>query len=138
MIYPGINSNRHAYRLFTIIFSSYKEPLGLCNNNNYVDCQPITRKIGTYQTGRFVIPSVRDNNYIIIIFDLESNSIFADPTPNRTKQYIKNSYVNILKILKNIGLKLQLYRLENEASYTLQEFITEQHTAYKLTTTCLN
>ena len=51
----------------------------------------------------------------------------------RTKQYFKNVYANILKILKNRGLKTQFQILENEASGILKEFITEKHIDYQST-----
>ena len=80
----------------------------------------ITGKIGTDQTGRFVVPSVSINNYLLILFGININYIFAKPIPNRTKHSIKNAYAKILKILKNIGLKPQLHRSENEASDILK------------------
>ena len=100
--------------------ASCKETPGLCNHHSYVDCQYNTGKIGTDQTGLFVVSSVSGNNYLLILFYLDINSIFAKPILNRTKHSIKNDYVNILKILKKRGIKPQLNRLDNEASDILK------------------
>ena len=97
----------------SLFLSSYKETPVFCTHHTYVDCQSITGKIGTDKTGRLVVPSVSGNNYLLILFDFDSNSIFSKTIPNRTKHSIKNSYTNILKILTNRGLKPQLHRLEN-------------------------
>ena len=114
-------------------FSSYKETPGLSTHHTYADYQSITDKIGTDQTGRFFVPSISRKNYFLIIFDFDRNYIFAELLTNCTKHSIKNAYANILKILKNRGIKPQLHRLENEASDILKEFITEQHVDYQLT-----
>ena len=91
-------------------FSPYKETPGLRNHHTYVDYLSITGKIGTDQTGQFIVPSVRGNNYLLIVFHLDSNSIFSELIPNCTKYSNKISYANILKILKSRELKPQLYR----------------------------
>ena len=80
--------------------STYKETQGLCTHHSYVDCQYITGEIGTDKIGRFVVPSVSSNNYLLILFDLDINSIFAKPILNRTKHSIKKAYANIFNILK--------------------------------------
>ena len=65
---------------------------------------------------RGLVPSVSGNNYLLILFYIDRNSIFSKLILNRTKHSIKNSYANILKILKNRGLKPQFHILKNEAS----------------------
>ena len=115
-LYYVISSNNTVTDTFTPylsqFFPSYKETPGFRTRHTYVDCQPITGKIGTDKTGRFFVPSVSANNYLVILFDFESNSIFSKLIPNRTKHSIKNAYANILRILKNKGLKPQWHRLE--------------------------
>ena len=101
-------------------FSSYKETPGLHTHYTYVDCRSITGKISTDQKVWFVIPSVSGKNYLLIIFYIYINSIFAKPIPNRNEHSIKNAYAKILNILKNRRLKPQLRRLDNEASDILK------------------
>ena len=80
--------------------SSYKEIPGLHTHHTYVDCQSITGKIGTDQKSRFAVPSFSGNNYLLILFDFDNNSIFSKPIPNRTKHSSKNAHANILKYLQ--------------------------------------
>ena len=58
----------------------------MCTHHTYVDFQSITRKIGTYQTGQFVVPSVSGNNYLLILFDFDSSYIF----PNQYQTALNN------------------------------------------------
>ena len=101
-------------------FSSYKETTGLWTFHSYFDCQYITGKIGTDQKGQFVVPSFSGNNYLLVLFDLDINSIFFKQILNCTKPSIKNAYANILNILKNRRIKPQLHRLDNESSDILK------------------
>ena len=94
--------------------------------------------MGTDKTCQLVVPSTSGNNYLLILFDLDINFIFAKTIPNRNKHYIKNSNANILKIHKNRGLKPQFHRLDKKASYIFKESTTEQHIGYKLTPAGIN
>ena len=108
---------------FPSFFPSYKETPGLRNHHTYVDCQPIPSKKVTGKTVRFFVPSVSGKNYHFILFNVDSSFIFAEPMPIHTKKSIKNYYDNILKKIKNRGLKLQLHILDNEDSDIAKYFI---------------
>jgi hypothetical protein len=99
----------------------------------YTDCRSITGNIGSDQTGRFVVPSTSGNNYLFILYDYDSNSIHAEPIPNRKKESIKAAYEKILRLLQRHGLHPQLHRLDNEASQLLKEFITDEQIEFQLT-----
>jgi hypothetical protein len=58
-------------------------------NNIYADYRAITGNIGSDQTGRFIVPSTSGNNNKFILYDYDSNSIQAEPIPNRKKESIK-------------------------------------------------
>jgi hypothetical protein len=69
-------------------------PPGLNNTTNddnhccYADiCQP-TGQIYSNLTGKFIEPSSNGNNYILIIYDYDSNSILAEPMKTRTAKSI--------------------------------------------------
>jgi hypothetical protein len=51
-----------------------------------------TGQIYTDQTGRFVSPSSNGNNYMMILYDYDSNFIFAQPFTNRTAKCILDAY----------------------------------------------
>jgi hypothetical protein len=80
-----------------------------CTNIIYTDCRSITGNIGSDQTGRFVVPSTSGNNYLFILFDYDSNSIHAEPIPNRKKKSIKAAYEKKLCLLQRHGLHPKLH-----------------------------
>ena len=51
----------------------------------FAACMPITGKLVSYQTGRFVAPSISGNNYILRIYDYDSNTIHGQAMPDRRK-----------------------------------------------------
>jgi hypothetical protein len=73
-----------------------------------------TGQIYTDQTGRFVSPSSNGNNYLMVLYDYDSNFIFAQPFPNRTAKCILAAYQVLHTRLCVAGLKPQLQRLDNE------------------------
>jgi hypothetical protein len=58
----------------------------------YVATIEPTGQIYTDQTGRFVTPSSNGNNYLMIMYDYDSNHIFAEPFRNRTAACILTAY----------------------------------------------
>jgi hypothetical protein len=107
-------------------------------NNIYADCRAITGNIGSDQTGRFIAPSTRGNNYLFILYNYDSNSIQAEPIPNRKKESIKAAYKKILRLLQRRGLHPQLHGLDNEASQLLKDFIPEEDIEFQLTPASLH
>jgi len=55
------------------------EPAALKTHFLYADCQPATGQIYTDPTGRFLVPSVSGNSYILVVYDYDSNFIHAEP-----------------------------------------------------------
>jgi hypothetical protein len=51
-----------------------------------------TGQIFTDQTGRFVAPSSNGNNYLLLVYDFDSNSILAKPIKSRTGSAILTGY----------------------------------------------
>ncbi len=73
-----------------------------------------TGQIYTDQTGRFISPSSTGNNYLMILYDYDSNHIFAQPLKNRQAPTIVAAYAILHKRLCTAGLKPRLQRLDNE------------------------
>jgi hypothetical protein len=84
------------------------------------------------QTGRFVIPSSSGNNYIMVLYDYDSNSIFAQPSKNRTAACILDAYKILHKHLTQAGLKPRLQRLDNECSKIMKQFMHDQDVDFQL------
>ena len=95
-------------------------------------CADITGRISSDQTGRFVTPSSNGNNYLLIVYDYDSNMIFAEPMKSRTGPDHIKAFKTIHAILTSRGLRPQLHRLDNEASVALQQFLTAENIDYQL------
>eukprot|EP00543_Licmophora_paradoxa_P007200 CAMPEP_0202442320 /NCGR_PEP_ID=MMETSP1360-20130828/1777_1 /ASSEMBLY_ACC=CAM_ASM_000848 /TAXON_ID=515479 /ORGANISM="Licmophora paradoxa, Strain CCMP2313" /LENGTH=61 /DNA_ID=CAMNT_0049057657 /DNA_START=43 /DNA_END=225 /DNA_ORIENTATION=+ len=51
-----------------------------------------TGQIYTDQTGKFITPSSNGNQYLMILYDYDSNAILAQPMKNRTAKTILEAY----------------------------------------------
>jgi hypothetical protein len=52
---------------------------GECSHFCYVSIIELTGQIYTDQTGKFVTPSSTSNNYLLVLYDYDSNAILAEP-----------------------------------------------------------
>jgi hypothetical protein len=91
-----------------------------------------TGKIYTDQTGRFIVPSSTGNNYLMILYDYDSNAIFAEPLRNRTAASILAAYKKLHARLCAAGFRPKLQRLDNECSSALKEFLIAEKVDYQL------
>jgi len=83
-------------------------------------------------TGRFVAPSSTGNNYILIVYDYDSNAILAVPLKNRKSETILAAYQVAHHCLCQAGLRPKLQRLDYEASRALQDFLMDEGVDYQL------
>ena len=91
-----------------------------------------TGQIYTDQTGRFVLPSSTGNQYLLVLYDYDSNCILAQPLKTRHATAILQGYKVLHERLCRAGLKPQLQRLDNECSDALKEFMSSQDIDYQL------
>jgi hypothetical protein len=84
------------------------------------------------QTGRFIIPSSSGNNYVMVLYDYDSNSIFSQPFKNRTVKCILEAYKILHAHLTQVGLKSRLQRLDNECSKILKNCMYEKEVDFQL------
>jgi hypothetical protein len=130
----GIQSTQSA----TVPTVDSELPLDLSADNGtrthdcFVALLPPTGQIYTDQTGRFVCPSETGNNYIMVVYDYDSNAILAEPIPNRTKKSLLAAYTKLHSQLCDAGLRPQYQRLDNECSDIMKEFMKEQNIKYQL------
>jgi hypothetical protein len=73
-------------------------------------------QIYTDQTGRFPVVSSKGNNYIMIVYDYDSNAILAQPIKDRTSPELLKAFQVMEQELVARGLKPKLMKLDNEAS----------------------
>jgi hypothetical protein len=98
----------------------------------YVDCQPTTGQIFSDLPGRFLTPSSRGHNYLLVVYDYDSNAILAEPMKNRQGKSIVAAYQTIHTLLVSRGLRPILQRLDNEASSLLRNFLQKEHIDFQL------
>jgi hypothetical protein len=108
------------------------DPAALKTHFLYADCQPATGQIYTDPTGRFLVPSVSGNSYILVVYNYNSNFIHAEPMKNCTKEVILAAYQRVISLLKSRWLQPKLQKLENEASQVLQQYMVEEHINFQL------
>jgi hypothetical protein len=75
-------------------------------------------------TGRFLVPSVSGNKYIMVAYDYDSKYIFAEPMLNREKGHHIKAYQKILQTPQARGLAPKFHVLDNEVSEALLSFLT--------------
>jgi hypothetical protein len=82
----------------------------------------------TDQTGRFLIPSISGDQYLLIFYHYDSN------LQNRTKEQHVAAYKRTLHIFKKRGLQPKLIKLDNEASKLLTEYLDGEKIEFQLAT----
>ena len=84
-------------------------------NYVYADCHDITGQIFSDQPGRFLVSSVSGHQYIMVVYDYDSNSILAEPMKSRSGPEMRRAYQTIFEYLSKRGFRPKLQRLDNEA-----------------------
>ena len=79
-----------------------------------------TGQIYSDQTGKFVATSDTGNQYIMVVYDYNSNAILVEPMKNRTAKTILTAFQVLHRRLCNAGLRPRLQRLDNECSDALK------------------
>jgi hypothetical protein len=87
----------------------------------------------TDQTGRLPKQSKSGNNYLLVLYDYDSNYTHAEPIPNRSANSILTAYQQAHSLLVNAGLRPKLQRLDNECSTILKDFLQGEGIDFQLT-----
>jgi hypothetical protein len=98
----------------------------------YADCHCTTDMVYTDPTGKFLVPSVSGNQYLLIVYEYDSNYIHAEPMIDRTDPSIIEAYQRSIDFLQSRGFKPLLQCLDNEATSALQEFIVASNIDFQL------
>ncbi len=91
-----------------------------------------TRQTHMDLTGKFPVQSLSGNNYILVVYDYDSNSILTVPLPNRCAESILATYQIAHAHLCVAGLRPKLQHLDNEALQALKEFLVAEDVDYQL------
>ena len=113
-------------------FSPIPFPAGIKTHHCFATVFEPTGQIYTDQTGRFIAPSSTGNNYLMILYDFDSNAILVAPMKNRQATSIVAAYKVLHARLCAAGLRPSLQRLDNECSQALKDFMTIENVDYQL------
>ena len=89
-------------------------------------------------TGRFPHKSSSGNEYILIIYDYDSNAILAEALKSRKGAEIKRGWKVLHEQLKTRGNDPNIYVLDNECSSHLKTAMTEESIDWQLATPYLH
>jgi hypothetical protein len=78
------------------------------------------------------VASSQSNNYLLVLYDYDTNFIFATPFKNRTAKCILAAYQTVHQRLCNAGRTPNLQRLDNECSTILKTFLTDNDIDFQL------
>jgi hypothetical protein len=93
-----------------------------------------TGQLYTDQTGRFPVDSNEGHKYVMILYDYDSNVILTAPLKDRKGPTIKQAYEQLHRLLvSNKGFRPKLQKLDNEASITLKDFLSDEGIEFQLT-----
>ena len=74
------------------------------------------QKMYTNQTGKFPVRSYRGMQYVVVLIEMESNSILVAGMRNRTSGEMVKAYQIMIDRLKASGISPKLNMLDNECS----------------------
>ena len=94
---------------------------------------PATPTGRTYSdlTGRFPIQSNRGANYILVVYEYNSNVIIVRLLRNRTASEITRVFQSVIQYLHTRGLCSRLHTLDNEASAILRDYLRSEDVEYQ-------
>ena len=74
----------------------------------------LDRKMYTDQTGKFPVTSFRGYQYIMVLFEIDSNNIIVEPMKSRSTGNMILAYQTLVDRLKEKGIHPKMHLLDNE------------------------
>ena len=118
-INPSIRHGVHTHTLFTFHTS-------------------VTGQVFIDQNDQFLYKSITGNTNMLVLYNYNSNYKHVHTTPTRTGYHILLVYQRSHKLLPSRDLHPKLPKLDNEASYTLIDFLDDKHVLFQLYTLCIH
>ena len=105
-----------------------------CTNEHrcYVAYMDYSHQTYSDQTGKLFVASSSGNQYIMVVYDFDSNYIFLAPFKTRSAEHILGAFKSIHARLCRAGLRPRFHRLDNECSTLLKDFMHEQEIDFQL------
>jgi hypothetical protein len=98
----------------------------------YADCHCTTGMVYADPAGKFLVPSVSSNQHVLVVYEYDSNYIYAKPMIDHTSPSIIAAYQRSITFLQSRGIKPLLQRFDNEATAALQEFLAGSDINFQL------
>jgi hypothetical protein len=84
-------------------------------------------KVYTDQTGKFPVLSSKGNRYVMVMVEIDSSYIDAEPMKNRNEKELIRAYQALLERIKITGVcNPRKHILDNEASKEFKKVIKKQ------------
>ena len=99
-----------------------------------IKLQPFHPKTTAYSdlTGKFPYKSSRGHQYILVVYDYDSNAILAAPLKSRQAQEITRAWTNLHGKLTQQGHEIKKYILDNECAADLKLAMVKASISYEL------
>ena len=82
-------------------------------------------------TGRFPQRSMQGNQYLMIDYHYDTNSILAEPMRDRSATSITQAWIKLHKIYEDAAAAPNVYIMDNEFSAELKLALAQNHVKYK-------
>ena len=107
---------------FPTMETGHKTRNVLCN------LQPFQARETGYSdlSGRFPFASTRGSEYVLVMYDYDSNAILATAVKNRQAATLKDAFIELYSRLKYTGNAPTFFILDNECSNELKKSIEEE------------
>ena len=92
----------------------------------------LSGQVFSYQKGRFPVQASDGSNYILVVYDYDSNSILFHPIKSRSGKDFTLAYTKIYDLLEFKGLNPQLQLLDNELPPELEQFLNQKGVNFQL------
>ena len=83
------------------------------------------------QTGKFPVQSSRGYQYVMILYDHDSNAILSHPLKTRQASEITTAWTTLYERLQSNGYAPSLHIIDNECSDELKKAFQKNHVAFQ-------
>ncbi len=90
------------------------------------------RVMYTDQTGKFPKKSSKGNHYIMVLIEIDSNTILVEAMKNHTAGEMIRAYLVLVTCLCNAGVTPKMHILDNECSEEFKEQIRKNNMTFQL------
>jgi hypothetical protein len=98
----------------------------------YQQAVQVSGQIFSDQMGRFPVTSSKGHQYILVVYDYDSNHILAEPLKSRSEHKLVRAYTKLHTKLTTCGLRPLLQKLDNECPAGLKKFMKTEGVDYQL------